>query len=126
MQNGILNCIMIIAWNNRKVKSMKFECPHCHEKTFSPLQKALCGPYRGMGKPCPKCGKRATNGMTGIYFQSVTSIVMIVAIITIYLKATEKVQSSIIIACIIAGYFVVNFLFNMFFGKLVEPIRTMK
>ena len=105
---------------------MKFECPHCHEKTFGPIQKALCGSYRGMGKPCPKCGRRACNGMTGIYFQSVTSIAMIIAIITIYLKATERVHSSMLIGAIILGYFVVNFIFNMFFGKLTEPIRTMR
>lgn len=105
---------------------MKYECPHCHEKTFNPLQKALCGSYRTMGKPCPKCGKRAVNGMAGIYFQTVTSIIMIVAVIAIYLKATERVYSSITIACIIAGYFVLNFLFNMFFGKLTEPISTMR
>ena len=105
---------------------MKYECPHCHEKTFTPLQKALCGSYRTMGKPCPKCGRRACNGMTGIYFQSVTSIAMIIAIITIYLKATERVYSSMLIGAIILGYFVVNFIFNMFFGKLTEPIRTMR
>ena len=51
---------------------------------------------------------------------------MIVAIVAIYLKATEKLYSSITIVCIIAGYFVLNFLFNMFFGKLTEPIRLMK
>ena len=105
---------------------MKFECPHCHEKTFNPLQKALCGSYRGMCKPCPHCGKRACNGMAGIYFQSVTSCAMIIAVIMIYLKATERVYSSITIACIIVGYFVLNFIFNMFFGKLTEPIRLMK
>jgi hypothetical protein len=105
---------------------MKFECPHCHEKTFSPIQKALCGSYRGYGKPCPKCGKRAVNGMTGIYFQTVLSILIGAACLIIYFRATERVYSSIIMACLIAGYFVLNFLFNMFFGKLVEPIRTMK
>ncbi len=105
---------------------MKFECPHCHEKTFSPIQKALCGSYRGMGKPCPKCGKRACNGMAGIYFQCVLATLIGAAILVIYFKATERVYSSIVIACLIAGYFVLDFLFNMFFGKLVEPIRTMK
>ena len=105
---------------------MKFECPHCHEKTFSPIQKALCGSYRGMGKPCPSCGKRAVNGMTGIYFQTVLSILVGISCLLIYLKSTERIYSSIIMACLIAGYFALNFLFNMFFGKLVEPIRTMK
>lgn len=105
---------------------MKYECPHCHEKTFGPLQKALCGSYRGLGKPCPGCGKRATNGMPGIYFSAVLSILAFVAVIAVYLTATEKVYSSITIVCIIAGSLLLNFLFNMFFGKLVEPIRKMR
>ena len=64
---------------------------------------------------------------TAINMQSVyvTDLVGI-AILVIYFKATERVYSSILIACLIAGYCVLNFLFNMFFGKLVEPIRTMK
>ena len=51
---------------------------------------------------------------------------MIIAIITIYLKATERVHSSMLIGAIILGYFVVNFIFNMFFGKLTEAILTMR
>ena len=70
--------------------------------------------------------RSAANGMTGIYFQGVLSILIGVAVLVIYLKATERIYSSILIACLIAGYFVLDFLFNMFFGKLVEPIRTMK
>ena len=105
---------------------MKYTCPHCGEKTFSPIQKALCGSYRGMGKPCPNCGKRCCNGMTGIYFQAVVSVIAFIAVMAIYLKSTENIHSTIEIACIIVGTFVLNFIFNMFFGKLVEPIRTMK
>ena len=107
---------------------MKFTCPHCGKKTFSPLQKALAGSYRSVGKPCPECGKKCCNGMGSIYFDSIVSTVALIAILAIYFKfdASQKVESSIIIAVIIAGSFLLSFLFRMFFGKLVEPIRRMK
>ena len=105
---------------------MKYECPHCHEKTFTPLQKALCGSMRGRGKPCPKCGRRCVNGMGNIYFSSILSVVAFVAILVIYFTASERIYSSIVIGCIIAGSLLVNFVVNMFFGKLTEPIRTME
>ena len=107
---------------------MKYTCPHCGEKTFNPLQKALAGSYRSMGKPCPKCGKRCCNGMGSIYFDSIISTVALIGILFIYFKfdASQKMESSILIAVIIAGSFLLSFLFRMFFGKLVEPIRRMQ
>ncbi len=107
---------------------MKYICPHCGEKTFTPLQKALAGSYRSFGKPCPKCGKRCCNGMGSIYFDSIISIIAFVFIMIIYFKsdASQKTQSSILIAAIIGISFAVSFLFRMFFGKLVEPIRRMQ
>lgn len=105
---------------------MKHTCPHCREKVFTPLQKALCGSMRGIGKPCPNCGKRCVNGMGSIYFSAAISGVAFAAVIAVYLLSTEKMYSSIIIACIIVGSLLLNFLFNMFFGKLEKPIRLMK
>jgi hypothetical protein len=104
---------------------IKYTCPHCGEKTFTPIQKALAGSMRTKGKPCPKCGRRCCNGMASIYFSSVISIAAFIAIIVIYINAQEHLYSSIYIACIIAGSFVLNFLFNMFFGKLAVPIRIL-
>lgn len=105
---------------------MKHVCPHCGEKAFTPLQKALCGSLRTRGKPCPKCGRRCCNGMDAIYFSNITSTIALIAVVVIYLYATEKLYSSIIIAVIILGSLLLNFLYNMFFGKLVEPLRTMR
>ena len=107
---------------------MKYPCPHCGEKTFTPLQKALAGSYRSMGKPCPKCGKRCCNGMASIYFDSIVSVIAFIFIMIIYFKfdASQKIQSSILIAGIIGISFVLSFLFKMFFGKLTEPIRRMQ
>lgn len=102
---------------------MKHVCPHCGEKTFSPLQKALCGSLRGKGKPCPSCGKRCCNGMGSIYFSAAISGIAFAAVMVIYLFATEKLYSSLLIAGIIIASLVLNFVFNMFFGKLTEPIR---
>ncbi|MBP0974309.1 MAG: hypothetical protein J5851_10430 [Oscillospiraceae bacterium] len=105
---------------------MKHECPHCHEKTFTPLQKALCGSMRGRGKPCPNCGRRCVNGMSSIYFSSATTGIALAVSIFAYLAMESKLTSSIIIAASIAGSLLINFLFDMFFGKLAEPIRTMQ
>lgn len=101
----------------------KFVCPHCGEPTFSPWQKALAGTLRSKGKPCPKCGKRACNGMGSIYFSTVVQGLGLVAIVVIYLFHTELWISSILIVGIILATLLLSFLFNMFFGKLVEPIR---
>jgi hypothetical protein len=64
--------------------------------------------------------------MPGIYFSSATSGIALAASLFVYLTSEEKIRSSILIACFIAGSLLLNFLFNMFFGKLVEPIRTMQ
>ncbi|MDE6729653.1 MAG: hypothetical protein K2J71_02615 [Oscillospiraceae bacterium] len=107
---------------------LKFTCPHCNEKTFTPLQKALAGSMKSVGKPCPNCGRKCCNGMESAYFDSIISVIMIVTIFVIYMKsdASAKVQSSILIAVIILARFVLSFLFRMFFGKLVHPVRTMR
>ena len=107
---------------------MKYTCPHCGEKTFTPLQKAMAGSLRGTGKSCPNCQKKCCNGMASICFDSIISVIMLIAIWVIYIHsdADTKIQSSILIAVIIAGRFLLSFLFRMFFGKLVQPIRTLK
>ena len=107
---------------------MKFTCPHCGEKTFTPLQKALAGSYRSVGKPCPNCGKKCCNGMGSIYFDSIISVIAFVLIMILYMQSdsSNKIQSTVLMAVIIAVSLVLSFLFRMFFGKLVEPIRRMQ
>ena len=107
---------------------MKYTCPHCGEKTFTPLQKALAGSYRSVGKPCPNCGKKCCNGMGSIYFDSIISIIAFILILVLYMHSdsSNKIQSTVLMAVIIAVSFALSFLFRMFFGKLVEPIRRMQ
>lgn len=105
---------------------MKHVCPHCGKQSFTPIQKALCGSLRGRGKPCMECGRRCCNDMSSIYFSSVVSILAFVGIIAVYLLATEKLYSSLLIVGILLASAALNFVYNMFFGKLVEPIRTMR
>lgn len=66
--------------------------------------------------------------MASIYFDSIVSIIAFVLILIIYFKfdASQKMQSSILIVAIIGISFLLSFLFRMFFGKLVEPIRRMQ
>ena len=105
---------------------MKHACPHCGEKSFSLIQKALAGSLRSTGKPCPACGRKCCNGMASIYFSTAVSLVMLVACIAIYLTAQEHVYSTILIIAIILVRFIAVFVFDMFVGKLTEPIRIME
>lgn len=103
----------------------KFTCPHCGEETFTPIQKALAGSMRTRGKPCPKCGKRCCNGMVSIYFSSAVWVLALAGILFLYFTSSDKILSSILIAVIIVCAWLICFLFDMFFGKLTEPIRIM-
>ncbi len=104
----------------------KHVCPHCGEAAFTPIQKALAGSLRTMGKPCPNCGRKCCNGMVSIYFSTVTSVIALVVIIAAYLIFKDKMISTIVIVAAIAVSLLLNFLFDMFFGKLTTPIRMME
>ncbi len=104
----------------------KHVCPHCGEAAFTPIQKALAGSLRSTGKPCPNCGRKCCNGMASIYFSSVTSVIALIIIIAVYLMVQDKMISTIVIIAAIAGSLLLNFLFDMFFGKLTSPIRIMQ
>ncbi len=104
----------------------KHVCPHCGEAVFTPIRKAMAGSLRTNGKPCPNCGRKCCNGMASIYFSSVTSVIALIIIIASYLMIQDKMTSTMIIIAAIAGSLLLNFLFDMFFGKLTEPIRTME
>lgn len=104
----------------------KYVCPHCGEPAFTPIQKALAGSLRTNGKPCPHCGRKCCNGMASIYFSSATSIIALIIIIASYIMISDKMTSTIIIIACIAVSLLLNFLFDMFFGKLTEPIRIIE
>ncbi|MBE6848835.1 MAG: hypothetical protein E7502_02890 [Ruminococcus sp.] len=104
----------------------KHVCPHCGEPAFTPIQKALAGSLRTNGKPCPNCGRKCCNGMSSIYFSTTTGIIALIVIIAAYIQCTDKMVSTIIIIASILISLLLNFLYDMFFGKLTEPIRIMQ
>ena len=62
----------------------KFECPHCGEKTISPIKKAFAGNQKSKGVVCPKCGGHCTNDMKSAVFHTITDFIMLVFVIIFY------------------------------------------
>ena len=104
---------------------MKFTCPHCGEKTFSPIQKALCGGMSSSGKRCPSCNARCVNGKLSLAFSTILRLSVLVIVIYNYFTSTDGNGTNVILigAALIAGAYAVGFLFDMFFGKLIPAIK---
>ena len=102
---------------------MKYECPHCGEKVFTPWQKARCGGMSSSGKPCPSCGKRCVNGKDSLAVHTVLSIVGLVLIIYNYFTFDTPMQFLLggVLPFILVQ--VLGFVYDLFFGKLIEAIK---
>ncbi|MCQ2417438.1 MAG: hypothetical protein MJ071_06465 [Oscillospiraceae bacterium] len=102
---------------------MKFACPHCGEKTFSPIQKAFCGGMSNVGKPCMKCGVRCVNGIPSLVFRSIC--MCIAAVMIFYTYFTHETLSEVFWFGVVplAAAYVLGLLFDMFIGKLVPAIK---
>lgn len=101
----------------------KYKCPHCGEASFSPLLKARCGSMISKGKPCPACGGRCVNGKPSLVAQYVLSIAALVMAFYAYFTA-ETLMDIVIFGVIpVLSAFVLKFLFDMFFGKLIPALR---
>ncbi|SEL45690.1 hypothetical protein SAMN02910353_02658 [Ruminococcus sp. YRD2003] len=66
-----------------------YSCPHCGEKTFNPISKAMAGQLNSRGKVCMKCGRRVVNGKGATIFNALFSIVMFAGIVVTYLYAPK-------------------------------------
>lgn len=104
-----------------------YTCPHCGEKSFTPLSKAFLGQLNSNGKPCMKCGRRVVNGKAATIFNAVFSIICFALIIFIYLKAPsiswlDPIEVPVVIG-LIAAILVVPKLVNAFFFPLEQAIR---
>lgn len=102
---------------------MKHVCPHCGQKTFSPLKKALCGGMSSSGKHCPECNGRCVNGKVSLAVHSVLLLIAFGMIIYTYFTFTERIQIfwTGLLPLLIA--YAVGFVFDMFFGKLIPAIK---
>ena len=98
---------------------LKYTCPYCGNKTFNPLQKALCGGMTSKGKQCPDCGGWCVNGKPALIAGLVLSLIGLCALIYAYF--TFVTTRDVIIRGVIpfAATLVLRFVFNMFFGKLI-------
>ena len=104
---------------------MKHTCPHCGKPSFTPLQKARCGGMSSAGKPCQECGVRCVNGKASLIVNSVLRLIAFIMIIFIYFAHEPGNYMQVFwfgVVPLIAA-FVLGFLFDMFFGKLVEAIK---
>lgn len=98
-----------------------YTCPHCGEKSFTPMTKAFAGQLNSKGKPCPKCGRLCVNGKGATIFNAIYSIVTFATVVFVYLK--WPANDMLIVLGLIASLFIVPKLVNAFFFKLVPSIR---
>lgn len=98
-----------------------YTCPHCGEKTFNPLTKALAGQLNSKGKPCPKCGKRCVNGKGATIFNAIYCLIAFALVVLTFLYALPG--EIIIVAMLLVSMFVIPKLVNAFCFKLEEAIR---
>lgn len=110
-----------------------YECPHCHEKTFNPVTKALTGRMNTKGRKCKNCGKSCCNGMASTIFHSATSVAALIISVICYIgdfgieltiSGTYMKGSYLVIIICILSSFVLNKLFDAFFGHLTKSART--
>lgn len=98
-----------------------YNCPHCGERTFNPITKALAGQLNSKGRVCPNCGKRCVNGKGATIFNAVYCLLAFALVVIIYLYAIPG--ESIICIGLVLSMFIVPRLVNAFCFKLAEAIR---
>ena len=99
---------------------MKYECPHCHEKTITLKQKAFAGTLTSRGAECEKCKRRCVNGKDSTIFRLVTSLAVLLFITKIIFFSEIDMGFCIvasIIALIVAK--ILQIIFDAFFAKLI-------
>lgn len=101
---------------------MKHICPHCGEKTISPIKKAFAGNPQSKGTKCPNCGKRSTNNLKSAVFHTIIDAIALVFIIYAYINLLAA-ETAIYIIAAIAGAFLITHLTDAFFFRLVPAIR---
>ncbi len=102
---------------------MKHQCPHCGEKTYTPLQKALCGGMSATGKPCSNCGFRSVNGKLSLVVNSITLTIALIMIFITYFTHDTTMDLLLFGVLPLVIAYVFNFIFNMFVGKLIPAIK---
>lgn len=113
-----------------------YTCPHCGKKSFNPITKGFAGQLNSNGKPCKECGRRCVNGKGATIFNAVYSVIVLILVVLIYLKAPiwydenksgflHDVAGLEILAeiILILSLLIVPRLVNAFFFKLEPAIK---
>ncbi len=99
----------------------KYECPYCHEKSFSFFQKLIAGGMTSKGVVCKNCGKHCVNGLKSTIFNSI--VMGIAFIYTIIVFVTDFGSNLSALIAIISAY-VLGKLFSAFFCELDRNNRN--
>lgn len=104
-----------------------YQCPHCGDKSFNPITKAMAGQLNSNGKPCKKCGRLCVNGKGATIFNAVFAVMCFVLVILTYLKSPGigwlyPIEKQVVIGLILA-VFIVPKIVNAFFFKMEPAIR---
>lgn len=106
---------------------MKFECPHCGEKSISGFKKALLGGnMMSKGLTCPSCGKKSVNGNFSSVVRSVLYGLAFIYMAFVFMthRYDNAVDAYSRVAIVWVCAFVIRFLLDMFTGKLERTLRT--
>ncbi len=101
-------------------KASVYTCPHCGEKSFTPITKLSCGSMRSKGRACPACGRRCVNGRQSTLFRTILGAVMLIFILYQYFMV-EDCTVPMLIA--IGSYLIVSSAADMVFFPLEKAIR---
>mgnify|MGYP001240275296 CR=1 FL=1 len=105
-------------------KESIYSCPHCGERSFNPITKALAGGLNSQGKVCKSCGRRCCNGKVSTIVSAVIYVVALVGVVLSYLFVDNNVVAYSIMAGCIIGAWLLGKIFDAFFMPLTKVIRN--
>ncbi len=101
---------------------MKYECPHCGEKSISHIKKAFAGNPKSKGAKCPICERRCTNELKSAVCHSIFLGAALIFLIVMYLTQ-RTAESSLYCIIAFAAALIIPHIIDAFFFKLVPAIR---
>lgn len=105
-------------------KESIYNCPHCGEKTFNPLTKAMAGGLNSRGRVCTSCGRRCCNGQASTVLNAVVYVIALAGVVLSYLFVNNDLLAFALMAgCILAAFLICK-VFDAFFMPMTKVIRN--
>lgn len=110
-----------------------YNCPHCGEKSFTPITKALAGQLNSPGRVCMSCGRKVVNGKGATIFNALYSVIAFAGIVALYLGAPKLLGTQyewvahyelLLGIGLLVSKFVIPRLVNAFCFRLAPAIRV--